>query len=328
MKSILEVSMSKSKKVLVAGAGGFIGHHLVKYLKKRGYWVRGVDAKMPEFEKTLADEFLVLDLRIMENAQKATKGMEHVYNLAANMGGVGFIETVRAAIMRDNILIDTHMLEASLKNKVKRFFYSSSAVIYPNNIKRSLKKGFKEEDAYPAQPDNEYGWEKLLTERLCDSYYSDYGLETRIARFHNVYGPLGTYEGGREKSPAALCRKVALAKNEGAIEVWGDGKQMRSYCYVDDCVEGIYRLMNSDIHEAINIGSDRLISIDGLIDLIAEIAGKKIKKQHDISKPQGARIRNSDNTKIRKLLKWEPSVPIEEGFSQTYHWIKEQIDKK
>ncbi len=316
------------QKVLVTGAGGFIGHHMVNYLKKKGYWVRGVDVKKPEFEKTSADEFLMLDLREKKNTLVTTKNINDVYNFAANMGGIGFIETVHAEVMRDNILINTHMLESSLVNRVKRFFFSSSACIYPIYRQRNKKnKGLKESDAYPADPDNEYGWEKIFTERMCQAYYKDFGLETRIARFHNVYGPLGTWQGGKEKSPAALCRKIAVAKNGDAIEVWGDGKQGRSYCFIDDCVEGVYRLMMSDIHEPINVGSDRIVSINELIDIVAKIAGKNIKKKYDLSKPQGVRGRNSDNTLIKKLLKWEPSIPLEEGLKTTYFWIESQIKK-
>src|SRR3989344_3173130 len=314
------------KRVLVAGAGGFIGHHLVKYLQKKGYWVRGVDIKKPEFENTSADEFLLLDLRVKLNAETATKGINHAYNLAANMGGVGFIETVHAEIMHDNVLIDTNMLEASRGNKVERFFYSSSACIYPTFKQVTQKNaGLKEEDAYPADPDNSYGWEKLFTERICSDYYRDYGFETRVARFHNVYGSLGTWQGGREKSPAALCRKVALAKNVDTIEVWGDGEQTRSDCYIEDCLDGIYRLTMSDIRQPINIGSSRLVSINGLIDIISKIANKKIDKKYDTSKPQGVRGRNSDNTLIKKLLDWEPSTSLEKGLKLTYAWISTQV---
>ncbi len=316
------------EKVLVTGAGGFIGHHLTKYLQGKGYWVRGVDIKNPEFEESTADEFLLLDLRDKENAIKATSGMDYVYNLAANMGGVGFIETVHADLMRDNVLIDTNMLDASYKNGVKRFFYSSSACIYPTFKQEGEENpGLKEQDAYPADPDNSYGWEKLFTERLAQDYYGDHGFETRIARFHNIYGPLGTWQGGREKSPAALCRKVGLAKDGEKIQVWGDGNQTRSYCFIDDCVEGIYKLMMSDIRQPLNIGSDRLVSINELIDIIAKIAGKKIGKEYDLTKPQGVRGRNSENTLIKKLLNWEPPTTLEEGLKHTYNWIKSQIDE-
>ena len=313
-------------KVLIAGAGGFIGHHMVSYLKAKKYWVRGVDIKKPEFEPSRADEFLRLDLREWQSTLKATKGISHVYNFAANMGGIGFIETVHAEIMRDNILINTHLLEASRKNKVKKYFFASSACIYPRYLQKAKKNpGLKESDAYPADPDNEYGWEKLFSERLCSSFYQDYGLETRIARFHNIYGPLGTWQGGREKSPAALCRKIALAKDGGTIDVWGDGKQGRSYCYVKDCVEGVYRLMMSDIRFPINIGSDHLVSINRLIEIISSIAKKDLQKKYDLSKPQGVRGRNSDNALIRKVLKWEPSIPLEVGLKETYEWIDSQI---
>jgi nucleoside-diphosphate-sugar epimerase len=314
------------KKALVTGAGGFIGFHMVRYLKNKGYWVRGVDIKKPEFDPTDADEFLKLNLREFKNCLKVTKGVDEVYHFAANMGGIGFIETVHADVVRDNVIMDNYMLEASKINKVKRFFFSSSACIYPRYLQKDPKvKGLKEEYAYPADCDNEYGWAKLLTERQCWNYYIDYGLETRVARFHNVYGPLGTWYGGREKSPAAICRKVALAKDGGEIEVWGDGKQTRSYTYIDDCVEGVYRLMHSDIREPINIGSDCLVSINELIDIVSKIAGKKIKKRYDTSKPQGVRGRNSDNTKIKKLLKWAPSTPLEVGLEKTYRWIEQQI---
>lgn len=313
-------------KAIVAGAGGFIGHHLVKYLKNKGYWVRGVDIKKPEFEPTTADEFLVADLRMADNANKAVKGMNEVYSLAANMGGIGFIETVHAEVVHDNLLISTHMLEAAKDEHAKRFFFSSSACIYPTYKQKGTgNPGLAEKDAYPAECDNEYGWEKLITERQCHNYYTDYGLETRVARFHNIYGPLGTWQGGREKSPAAICRKVALAKDADNIEVWGDGKQGRSYCFVDDCVEGIYRLTHSDIRQPLNIGSDRLVSINELINIVSHIAGKSVKKKYDTTKPQGVRGRNSDNTLIRKHLKWEPLTPLEVGLKHTYTWIESQV---
>jgi nucleoside-diphosphate-sugar epimerase len=316
------------KKVLVTGAGGFIGHHMVKYLKNKGCWVKGVDIKYPLYEKTIADEFLRLDLRIKKNTELAVKDVDDVYHFAANMGGIGFIETVHAEVMYDNVLINTQMLESSHNEKVNRFFFSSSACIYPKYLqKKTVIKGLRESDAYPADPDNEYGWEKLFTERMCMNYWKDYGMETRVARFHNIYGPLGTWQGGREKSPAAIMRKIALAKKVDTIEVWGDGKQGRSYCFVEDCIEGVYRLMQSDIREPLNIGSDRLVSINELINIVANIAGKQISKKYDRTKPQGVRGRNSENTRIRKLLKWEPSIPLEIGLQSNYLWICKQIEE-
>lgn len=320
--------MQRGKMVAVTGAGGFIGHHLVKYLKKRGYWVRGVDIKYPEHEDTVADEFELLDLRMWANCLQATRGVEQVYNLAANMGGIGFIETHKAEIVHDNILINIHMLEAARLNGIDKFLFTSSACVYAGYKQNSPDIiPLKEEDAYPADAEDGYGWEKLYTERACRHYYEDYGLKTYSVRFHNIFGPLGTYDGGREKSPAAICRKVAIAKQEDEIEVWGDGKQTRSYCYIDDCVEGIYLLMQSDHHEPINLGSDRMVTVSELVNIVANIAGKKITERYDRAKPQGVRGRNSDNTKLREALKWEPPTSLEKGLEITYKWIYEQLIK-
>ena len=313
-------------RVLVTGAGGFIGHHLTRYLKDRGYWVRGVDLKHPEYAPTAADEFEVLDLRRWESTLTATRGVDQVYNLAANMGGIGFIEHNKAVIMHDNVLINMHMLEAARQNGVQRYLYTSSACIYPGYRQKSADvTPLKEEDAYPADPEDGYGWEKLYSERQCRHYWEDFGLETRVVRFHNIFGPLGTYDGGREKSPAAICRKISMARDGDAIEVWGDGEQTRSYCYIDDCVEGIYRLMRSDYRDPLNLGQDRLISINELVDIVAAIAGKRIRKEYNLTAPQGVRGRNSDNDRLRAVLKWQPEISLEEGLRRTYVWIEAQI---
>ena len=314
------------KTALVAGAGGFIGHHLVGYLKNRGYWVRGVDIKRPEYDETAADEFLELDLRRWDACLEATGGVEEIYQLAADMGGIGFITGNHADIARNNVLINAHMLEAAFINEATRYFYSSSACIYPMYRQESPEMGgLKEADAYPADPEEGYGWEKLYAEKLCQYYDEDGKLPTRVARFHNIYGPLGTYDGGREKAPAAISRKVALANDGDSIEVWGDGLQTRTFTYVDDCVEGIYRIMQSNYALPLNLGTDELISINGLVDLVASIAGKKIGKDHDTSKPQGVRGRNSDNTKLREVLSWEPGTTLAEGLARTYPWIEAQL---
>ena len=321
--------MSAKTRVLVTGAGGFIGHHLVGYLKDRGYWVRGVDIKLPEYETTRADEFELLDLRRWGNCLQATRGIDEVYNLAANMGGIGFIEHNKAVIMHDNVLINIHMLEAARLNGITRYLYTSSACIYPGYKQTSTDvTPLKEEDAYPADPEDGYGWEKLFSERQCRHYTEDHGLETRVVRFHNIFGPLGTYDGGREKSPAAICRKVALVADGGEIEVWGDGEQTRSYCYIDDCVEGIYRLMHSDHREPLNLGTDRLVSINDLVDLVAEAAGKTVRKRYNLSAPQGVRGRNSDNTQLREVLGWEPGTTLEAGLAVTYQWIRSEMAKQ
>jgi nucleoside-diphosphate-sugar epimerase len=313
----------------VTGAGGFIGHHLTSYLVARGYWVRGVDIKRPEFEETKADEFLLLDLTIADNCLRASHEIDEVYGLAANMGGIGFIENNKAVIVRDNTLINLNTIEAARVNGVKRYLYTSSACIYPGYRQQETDVApLKESEAYPADAEDGYGWEKLYMERVCRHYTEDFGLDTRVVRFHNIFGPLGTYDGGREKSPAAICRKVALANDVDEIEVWGDGEQRRSYCYIDDCVEGIYRLMRSDFRDPLNLGQDRMISINELVDIVANVAGKKIGKRYDLTKPQGVRARNSDNTLLREVLDWEPTISLEEGLDRTYHWIAAQLSSK
>ncbi|MBI4335555.1 MAG: NAD-dependent epimerase/dehydratase family protein [Candidatus Omnitrophica bacterium] len=319
----------RDKKILVTGAGGFIGHHLVKYLKEKGCWVRGADIKHPQFEATLADDFKIADLREFTNCSDACQGISEVYNLAADMGGIGYITAYHAQVTRNNALINMHMLEAARKNSVGKFLFTSSACVYPGFLQSKIDAApLREEDAYPADAEPGYGWEKLFTELACKYYMQDFGLKTHIVRFHNMFGPMGTYEGGREKAPAAICRKIALARDGDEIEVWGDGKQARSYCYVDDCVDGIYRLMQSDFHSPINLGQDRMVSVDELVDMVARIAGKKIIKRYDMTKPQGVRGRNADISLAKETLGWQPQVSLEDGLKNTYRWISIEVAKK
>jgi nucleoside-diphosphate-sugar epimerase len=312
--------------VLVTGAGGFIGHHLVTRLKHEGYWVRGVDLKYPEYTEVDADEFEILDLRRRDDALQAMRGIDQVYALAADMGGMGFISANHALILHNNALINLNTIEAARLHGVSRYLYTSSACIYPEHLQTDADvRPLKEDDAYPADPQDAYGWEKLVSEKLAQYYASDYGMQTRTVRFHNIYGPYGTYDGGREKAPAAMCRKVAMAQEGGSIEVWGDGEQTRSFCYIDDCVEGLYRLMQSDHAEPLNLGRDRMVTINQLAQMVIAISGKSGITLDHIDGPQGVRGRNSDNSRLREILQWEPSIALEQGLEPTYRWIEKQV---
>jgi len=324
---------SKNKLVVVTGAGGFIGGCLVADLRRQGFTrIRAVDRKpLTEWYQSFPDvENLVLDLRLRENCFAASQGAHEVYNLAADMGGMGFIEKNKALCML-SVLISTHMLQAAKDVGVERFFYSSSACVYNGEKQRDVHAtALKEEDAYPALAEDGYGWEKLFTERMCRHFREDYGLETRVARFHNVYGPHGTWDGGREKAPAAICRKVIDAKHRGLheIEIWGDGEQTRSFMYIDDCLKGVQLIAHSDIVEPLNLGSSELVSINQLVDIVEKAAGVKLSRTYDLGAPKGVRGRNSDNTLIRKKLGWEPSISLREGIAKTYTWIEQQYCDK
>ena len=313
-------------RVVVTGAGGFIGSHLVVRLKELGHWVRGVDVKAPEFGISAADEFELLDLRRWDACLEALRGAEEVYALAADMGGMGYISSNHATILRNNALINLHTLDAARTQGVSRLLYTSSACIYPDYRQTEADvTPLSEDDAYPASPQDAYGWEKLLTERACSYYREEFGFETRIVRFHNIFGPEGTFEGGREKAPAALCRKVASVEDGGEIEIWGDGEQTRSFCYIDDCVEGIWRIMRSDYAEPLNLGTEELVSINELARQIIAVSGKRDIRLVHVDGPQGVRGRNSDNSRLRKVLGWEPATSLADGLEPTYRWIEKQL---
>ena len=314
------------RRIVVTGAGGFIGHHLVKYLKATGHWVRGVDIVDPHYEPTHADEFVIADLREFENCVSAVDNIDDVYNLAADMGGIGYITANHALLTRNNALINMHMLEAARLAGVDRYLYTSSACVYPSFLQNDNDvTPLSERQAVPADPEKGYGWEKLFAEQLATYYHEEFGLNIRIVRFHNIYGPLGTYDGGREKAPAAICRKVASAVSGTSLEVWGDGEQTRSFCYIDDCVDGLVRIMDSGFVLPLNLGTDELVTVNELVDMVCDASGKELTKEHDLTKPQGVRGRNSDNTLLGEIIGWVPQISLKEGIGRTYQWIWGQL---
>ena len=316
-------------RAVVTGAGGFLGHHLAQRLKDEGYWVRGVDIKWPEFAPTPCDEFLLLDLRERDAADIAVSDMEECYALAADMGGMGFISTHHAQILHNNALINLNTFEAAHRRHAGRVFYASSACVYPEykQMTAGVTPNLKEEDAWPAQPQDAYGLEKLTSEELAMHYARDYGMTFRIARFHNIYGPLGTWRGGREKAPAAMCRKVAVAAIQGGpVEVWGDGTATRSYCYVDDAIEGVRRLMRSDYAQPLNIGSEQAVTVNDLLGTVCAVAGVEVETRY-VAGPVGVLGRNSDNTRCRAVLQWEPTTSLRYGIEQTYPWIEQEVSR-
>jgi len=320
---VILLTNTERRRAVVTGAGGFIGHHLVRLLKNKGLWVRGVDIKKPELDLSPANEFLLLDLREPSNCLRAVEGIEEVYDLAADMGGMGFISKAECEVLHNNALINIHMVHAASDVGVRRYFFSSSVCVY-----RDMQPGeppLTEEDAIPANPDNEYGWEKLYAERVAAAYGRRHGMKVRIARFENCYGPEGTWTGGREKAPAAICRKVAEAEDGGTIEIWGDGTAVRNYTYIGDLVEGIYALMQSDLEGPVNIGGDELVTVAELVDTVIEVSGKRIRKEY-VDGAVGVRSRNFSKARI-KSLGWEAKVNLREGIAQTYPWIEARVGK-
>jgi nucleoside-diphosphate-sugar epimerase len=326
------MEIDKSDTIVVCGGGGFIGGHLIADLRRQGYTrLRAVDVKPFDrwYQRFPDVENLRLDLRQQEACRDAARGAAVVYNLAADMGGMGFIESHKALCML-SVLINTHLLVAARDAGAARFFFSSSACVYAHDKQTDPGvSGLTEDDAYPAMPEDGYGWEKLFSERMCRHFSEDFGLVTRVARFHNVYGPHGTYDGGREKAPAAICRKVIQAKRSGSleIEIWGDGEQTRSFTYIDDCLEGTQRMMHSGVTEALNVGSDQMVSINQLVDIVEKIAGVKLQRKYNLSAPKGVRGRNSNNDRIQELLGWAPSIRLEHGMEKTYAWIHDEIER-